>query len=655
MANAGTRRFRGSTSSGRGGLGSPSGKPRPGWRSRTGRCGSPIAHDRTVSQIDPGANRLVTTIGIGNSPRGIAAGFGALWVASEVDRTSAGSISPAERLTGGSISARTPRRWPPAWAPCGSTSEEGGTVFRIEPRSGTVVKTIAVGNGPVGVAVGQGAVWIANRQGGDRIAHRSRRPTRSPIRCRSVRDPSAIAAGEGAVWVANTADGTVSRIDPSTARDAETIEVHSSPSAMAVVDGSLWTAAAAPAHPSRRNAAGARREPLEYNRLDPSADLTRRSTALARLRRPRRLPARRRRDVRTARRRARHRRPARRALTGGPTSSSCDRSCATPTARPSARRTSAPRSKPCSAAIPGSGSVLPRDRRRARCARRPASCDLSAGIVTDARLRTITVHLTRPDGEFLHGLAYPLAFVTPAARPFGRDAASGTGPYRIVSYHRKRGARLVRNPHFRAWSPGARPDGFADEIVVRVNPDRDAQIAAVQRARRSRRRARRRAVRRSIRRPACRARDPQRRTAPHQRHPRTGLHVPQRPHAPVRRPAGPARAQLRRRPARDHELGGGPGPRHPDLSGRASRGSPATWPSCRYTVDPDVCRKLDGAGLAAGAATRRSLRDLGDEGHRLGLRSAGRAAAVLRRAAQAPGVMEQAPAASPATTRTTSR
>ena len=39
-----------------------------------------------------------------------------------------------------------------------------------------------------------------------------------------------------------------------------------------------------------------------------------------------------------------------------------------------------------------------------RCMHRPARCDLSAGIETDASARTIAVHLTRPDEEFLHKL-----------------------------------------------------------------------------------------------------------------------------------------------------------------------------------------------------------------------------------------------------------
>ena len=40
-----------------------------------------------MSQISPAANRVVRRIAAGNAPRGIVAGFGSLWVASEADRT----------------------------------------------------------------------------------------------------------------------------------------------------------------------------------------------------------------------------------------------------------------------------------------------------------------------------------------------------------------------------------------------------------------------------------------------------------------------------------------------------------------------------------------------------------------------------------------
>ena len=121
-----------------------------------------------------------------------------------------------------------------------------------------------------------------------------------------------------------------------------------------------------------------------------------------------------------------------------------------------------------------------------RCMARAGRCDLSAGIGTDDRAGTITVHLTRPDAEFLHKLTFQFAYVVPAATPrrhAGDRAPPGTGPYRIAAWDRHRGGLLVRNPRFRAWSAGTRPAGFADRVAVEVHGQRDsgAQLAAVER------------------------------------------------------------------------------------------------------------------------------------------------------------------------------
>ena len=126
----------------------------------------------------------------------------------------------------------------------------------------------------------------------------------------------------------------------------------------------------------------------------------------------------------------------------------------------------------------------------------PKRCDLSAGIETDARARTIAVHLTRPDEEFLHKLTLQFAYVVPAdtpRRPTGERALPGTGPYRFESWDAERGGHLVRNPRFRSWSP-ARPAGFADRIEVssaqarrpgtgRRRPERDRRPDGPRRAR----------------------------------------------------------------------------------------------------------------------------------------------------------------------------
>jgi peptide/nickel transport system substrate-binding protein len=433
-----------------------------------------------VSQISPAANRVVRRVAAGNAPRAIVAGFGALWVASEADRTVA-----RIDLERGKVTRRIDLGANPTALAAGAgavwvTSEEGATVFRIDPRSGTVASTIGVGHGPVAVAVDDRSAWIVNRQ--DATVSRIDPGTDAVTDTVTVeRDPAAIAVGEGAVWVANPTDGTVSRIDPATRR-VKTIAVKSSPSALAVANGAVWAAALAAPATHRGGTLRVAADPFVYDRLEPASYGDGTAYELLSLAY----------DGLVAYRRA-----------GGASFGTLVGDLATEVPRPSADgRTYVFKLRPNLSYSDGS-PVRPDDFRvslenllrnhswlpafyRAivgarRCARQPARCDLSAGIVTDARLRTITVHLTRPDEEFLQRLAYPFAFVTPPDHPFGRTPPPGTGPYRIVGYDRNRGARLVRNPHFHAWSPATRPDGIADEIVVRVNPDRDAQIAAVRR------------------------------------------------------------------------------------------------------------------------------------------------------------------------------
>jgi peptide/nickel transport system substrate-binding protein len=119
-----------------------------------------------------------------------------------------------------------------------------------------------------------------------------------------------------------------------------------------------------------------------------------------------------------------------------------------------------------------------------RCTRTRNECDLSEGIETDAQARTITVHLTQPDSDFLHKLTLPWAYVVPAdvaRRRFGDRLPPGTGPYQVATWDSRRGGYLVRNPYYRQRSD--RPAGFADRIEVHVEPARptEAQIARVQR------------------------------------------------------------------------------------------------------------------------------------------------------------------------------
>ena len=452
---------------------------------------------RSVVQVDPTTNRLRPPLEVGNAPRALAVTAGAVWVASGVDariqRIDLDSGRRAKPILIGvnpsAIAAGAGALW--------VASEEAGTVMRIEPRTGSVVARIPVGTGPSALAVGEGAVWVVNRHDGTlwRIDPATNAPSWAG---RVGRDPTAVAIGEGSVWVAGGEEGTVRRVDPDGPRVVERLPVGSSPAAIAVAGGSVWVAARTPlaAHRGGTLRVGipygagmgipidwlhwqayttwgtsqvgslAYDGLLGYRRVDGAAGATL-VGALADS-----VPA----PSGDGRSYVFTLRPGLRYSDG--------RRVAPTDFRASMERfLQATRDYPQEQQFPPfyEGIVGAR-----RCSAGDAPCDLSRGIETDVPSRTITIHLTRPDGDFLHRLTMPFAFVVPADSP--RRATSGrtppgTGPYRVTAWDRKRGGTLIRNRYFSASPARSRGPGFADRIDVRTYAESttEQQIAAVQR------------------------------------------------------------------------------------------------------------------------------------------------------------------------------
>jgi peptide/nickel transport system substrate-binding protein len=105
------------------------------------------------------------------------------------------------------------------------------------------------------------------------------------------------------------------------------------------------------------------------------------------------------------------------------------------------------------------------------CAKKPKTCDLSQGVVADDAAGTVTFHLTEPDPDFLQKQAIPFAFVVPKGTPnkdIGTNALPATGPYMIKKYTPDQQMLFVRNPHFKEWSKDAQPDGYPDELDLKI-------------------------------------------------------------------------------------------------------------------------------------------------------------------------------------------
>jgi YVTN family beta-propeller protein len=430
---------------------------------------------RTVAQIDPGVNKVVQRFEVGNAAHAVTVGYGAVWVASAIDATvvridvSSGKVGPPIPVQARPSALATGAG--AIWV----ASDATGRVVRLDPRSGTPLASIPVGNGPSGVVVGAGAVWVANRSDG--TVSRIDPDSEVTETVRVGREPRAIAADQDGVWVANAGDGTVVRIDPRSRRVTRAVEVGSSPAALAVVDGAVWTAAlgaasahrggtvrvSVPASPEPESIDPVALSPLlplvydglvAYRRAGGSAG----GTLVADLARELPEPSP---DGRTYRFRLR---PGIRFSTGAPV-------------RPTDVRASIERMLALMAQWEGFSGYLP-VRGAAACSVK--RCDLSKAIAIDEVAGTVTIHLSRPDPDFLHKLH--IAFVVPAGSPVRLAEAQpppGTGPYTVKRWDPRGDGLLVRNPHFRIWSPD-RPDGYPDQIALRRDPPQ-AQIGAVDR------------------------------------------------------------------------------------------------------------------------------------------------------------------------------
>jgi YVTN family beta-propeller protein len=109
--------------------------------------------------------------------------------------------------------------------------------------SPSVVATIPVGDRPLGITVGEGSVWVADQDDGTvtRIDPETARAAGDPIEVGA--GPSGVRTGGGLVWVTNQKDDTVTRIDPrSGSVVGRPIDVGARPSGIKIGDGYVWVA-----------------------------------------------------------------------------------------------------------------------------------------------------------------------------------------------------------------------------------------------------------------------------------------------------------------------------------------------------------------------------------------------------------------------------
>ncbi len=477
------------------------------------------AANQTVSRIDPATQTVRDTIRVGAGPTGIAVGGGSVWLANSLD----GTVSRIDPETNEEVQKTAVGIGPGAVAfGLGSVwvaNRDDQTISEIDPRTGRERRRRKVGAGVVALAVGEGAVWAASESGSRLLRLDPRSGVVDPVNV--GRGPTGVAVGFGSVWVANGQDGTVSRVDPKTFAVIETIPVGADPSGIAAGDESIWVTTergsvaridpadnvpdtiAVGGRPAGvavsprgvfvavRPAGGAHRggnlrvaTAGDVDFIDPALAYFSLSWSVLLLAH----------DGLTAFRQV-----------GGAEGSRLVPDLAVSLPEPAAggraytfrlrdgirystgepvRASDFRRALERVFALKSNGRYLyERIVGASACTERPKQCDLSAGVVANDGSRTVTFRLTAPDPDLPQKLALPFAYAVPRSTP-SRSAVTtplpATGPYVIASYVPKRQVRLVRNPHFREWSHAAQPDGYPDEIVVRLGVPAEKLAAQVE-------------------------------------------------------------------------------------------------------------------------------------------------------------------------------
>jgi peptide/nickel transport system substrate-binding protein len=478
-----------------------------------------LPDDGAVDLIDPQTMTVRDTIPVGADPTGIAIGGGSVWVSNGGSSTVSRISQDTDRVVD-TIEI-------PGGGPSGIAVGLGGvwvansysaTVSRIDPASGKVIATVAVGDRPVDVAIDDRSIWVANAASGT-VSQidpaRNVELQQPPV----GNGPQAIAAGGGSVWVANALGGTVARLDGSTGAVTRTINVGPSLTGVTLVGGSTWVsqgsqgsiaeiepgsdsptvtplgseaAAIAPGEgvlwASVRGSVAAHEGGTLtvwgvadfFDTLDPAFAYLPQSWAMLALTNDGLVGFRR---------------------TSGLAGASLVPDLATFLPPPTTDGRMYTFTLRAGITYSTGAPVRPEDFRRAiervftyadakgnpspavqyysniaganRCGPgRP--CDLSGGIVTDDVAGTVTFHLTKPNPDFLYGLALPFAFAVPADTPDTLPKGASipaTGPYFVQT--RSVGQKKIvfaRNPRFSVWSD-ARPNGIPDEIVWRFASD----------------------------------------------------------------------------------------------------------------------------------------------------------------------------------------
>jgi peptide/nickel transport system substrate-binding protein len=448
--------------------------------------------DGTVSRISPETDHVVGTYRVGAGPSALVATDNAVWVANTLNA----SVSKID-LTSNAI-ATFPVGSEPAGIAAGAGSvwvaDQGdATVYRLDQQTGKQDSApITVGNGPTGMAYGDGAAWVVNSTDGtlSRIDSESNAVTTIPV----GQGPYDVAVGAGHVWVSDEYGNAIKEVDPVKLTVTHTTDTNSAPLGLALAGDRLWVATDGSGSAAHRGgvlyalASGTDFSNQGASAFDPGSVngvaqvLVMTGDGLVAYRRDGgvagnepvpdlavALPA----PTDNGLTYTFHIRAGVRYSNGVPVRAS------------DFRRGLERAFKLGDPEAPDLGLVVGAQ----HCVRRPATCDLSRGMVADDATNTVTVHVTKPDPDLFAQLTLPAAYPVPPGTGIKPSTATvpGTGAYEISDYrpadsknpHAHGLVVLTRNPYFHQWSAAAQPTGFPNRIVVRTNYSPAQQVTAV--------------------------------------------------------------------------------------------------------------------------------------------------------------------------------
>jgi peptide/nickel transport system substrate-binding protein len=201
--------------------------------------------DQSVTRVSLASQEFVRNIPIGDVPTALAATRAAVWVTdgtgdvSKIDPrydrlTSTRSLAASGAFFGGTVR--------PMLAAFGSiwVVNPDGYVSRLDPDSAQGMGSVGVGNGPSAIAAGAGSVWVTNSADGTvtRIDPTTLVPTPIPV----GHGPAAVAVNAAGAWIANAGDNTLVRVDTGTNAVASTTRVGDGPTAVLATPTALWVA-----------------------------------------------------------------------------------------------------------------------------------------------------------------------------------------------------------------------------------------------------------------------------------------------------------------------------------------------------------------------------------------------------------------------------